>query len=59
MISGVVTFRQVLLHPLLVIRTMGWKRFWKFIRCGCSRKDYHFLDLVMENTDTIRVTELN
>lgn len=58
MISGIVTFRQVLRHPIVVIRTMGFRRFWKFVRRGCSRKDYRFLDLVMENTETIRVRNL-
>lgn len=58
MISGIVTFRQVLRHPILVIRTMGWRRFWKFVRRGCSRKDYRFLDLVMETTDTVATKTL-
>jgi len=51
MITGIVTFRQILRHPIVIIRAMGWRRFFKFVRRGCSRKNYRFLDLVMENTE--------
>jgi len=46
MIDGVMTLRQVLLHPIDVIGPYGFVKFCEILRKGVSRQHYQFLQIV-------------
>ena len=46
MIDGVVTLRQVLLHPISIIGPYGILKFCEILMKGISRRHYQFVQIV-------------
>lgn len=43
---GIITGRDVLGHPVLVVRGFGWRVFLRCIVAACRRDDRTFLSLI-------------
>jgi len=45
--TGVITLRDVLAHPVLVVRGFGWRVFVRCIVAACRHEECTFLSLVV------------
>ncbi len=46
MIDGVVTLKEVLLHPITIIGSYGFLKFCEILMRGASRRHYQFLQII-------------
>jgi len=47
MINGIVTLRDVLLHPIAVIWPYGFRKYCEILMKGISKQHYQFLPIVL------------
>ncbi|MDO8462283.1 MAG: hypothetical protein Q7S98_05430 [Deltaproteobacteria bacterium] len=46
MIDGVVTLKEVLLHPMTIIKSYGLLKFCQVLMRSASRRHYQFLQII-------------
>lgn len=57
MINGVVTLRQILFHPLLLVRAYGFTTYLGLLLKALSRNRYQFLPLIFAITQRACATK--